>query len=61
MSFQQFQQKCADCEKEWNAAFGIVGTTIIAQAPSECPHCKSTKLETIAYGWKIEPIENSSK
>jgi len=53
MSYMQFQQRCEDCKKEWNAAFGIVGTTILASPPVKCPHCKSEKISRIAEGWKI--------
>ena len=56
MSFQQFQQRCEDCGEEWNAAFGVVGTTILAEAPQKCPKCGSANLKTIAHGWKITPI-----
>lgn len=55
MSFMQFQQRCEDCGKEWNAAFGIVGTTYIAQPPTECPHCKSERIIKIADEWKWDP------
>lgn len=48
MSYQQFQQKCRECGKTWNAAFGIVGTTIIAEPPKVCPYCKSDKIEHYA-------------
>ena len=44
MSYMQFQQQCDDCGKSWNAAFGIVGTTYIAQPPKKCPHCGSEKF-----------------
>ena len=26
MSYIQFQQRCLDCNRSWNAAFGIVGS-----------------------------------
>lgn len=58
MSFIQFQQRCKDCKKEWNAAFGIVGTTQIASAPTKCPHCKSENIEISANGWKVKPVKN---
>jgi DNA-directed RNA polymerase subunit RPC12/RpoP len=49
----QFQQRCEDCKATWNAAFGIVGTTYIAQPPTECPHCKSKNIVHHADGWKM--------
>jgi DNA-directed RNA polymerase subunit RPC12/RpoP len=52
MSFMQFQQRCDDCGKDWNAAFGIVGMTQIAAPPQKCPHCGSEKLTKLADGWK---------
>ena len=55
MSYMQFQQRCKDCDEHWNAAFGIVGTTIIAQPPAECPKCGSTKLTRMADGWIWDP------
>lgn len=49
-----FQQKCDDCGAEWNAAFGIVGLTIVAQPPKVCPKCQSTKIKHLAHGWKMD-------
>jgi rRNA maturation endonuclease Nob1 len=54
MSYMQFQQQCEDCKKTWNAAFGIVGTTYIAQPPEVCPYCGSKNLVKIADEWKTE-------
>jgi DNA-directed RNA polymerase subunit RPC12/RpoP len=51
MSYIQFRQKCEECGKEWNAAFGIVGSTIVAEPPKECPRCKSEKIIKIADDW----------
>lgn len=51
MSYIQFQQRCADCGQSWNAAFGIVGTTRIAETPERCPHCGSDKISKCADGW----------
>lgn len=51
MSYIQFQQRCADCGQSWNAAFGIVGTTRIAEAPEKCPHCGSDEISKCADGW----------
>ena len=60
MSYQQFQQKCKDCEATWNAAFGIVGTTVIAEPPHNCPKCQSTNVEFHKPGWKWEkPKDNT--
>lgn len=58
MSYMQFQQKCFDCGKTWNAAFGVVGTTIIAEAPHSCPYCDSKNIKKIADGWEMKN-ENS--
>jgi len=58
MSYMQFQQRCKACQKSWNAAlFGIVGTTYIAQPPTECPYCGSTELEKIEDHWDITPTD----
>jgi DNA-directed RNA polymerase subunit RPC12/RpoP len=51
MSYIQFQQKCLECGKTWNAAFGIVGMTQIAASPKVCPHCQSERVEKHADGW----------
>lgn len=53
MSYMQFQQKCADCGAEWNAAFGIVGMTQIAAPPKVCPKCESPNIKHLAHGWKL--------
>lgn len=47
-----FQQRCDDCKREWNAAFGITGTVYTALPPTSCEYCKSTKITRIAEGWK---------
>lgn len=52
MSYMQFRQQCFDCKKIWNAAFGMVGHTIIAQAPDKCPHCGSVNIGYYAEGWE---------
>jgi DNA-directed RNA polymerase subunit RPC12/RpoP len=54
MSYMQFRQHCLDCKEEWNAAFGIVGTSYIAQPPTACPKCKSKNIEEFAKGWKMD-------
>lgn len=51
MSYIQFRQQCDECKESWNAAFGIVGTTRIAQPPDKCPHCGSEKISKIADDW----------
>jgi hypothetical protein len=62
MSYMQFQQQCEDCGESWNAAFGIVGTTYIAQPPTECPYCNSPKIKKIADYWApITPTESSDE
>lgn len=53
MSYQQFRQRCQACKAEWNAAFGVVGQSVIAQPPVECPECGSTKLEKIVEDWEL--------
>lgn len=53
MSYIQFQQKCTNCEAEWNAAFGIVGQKQIAAPPKVCPKCGSEKIESSGLGWPI--------
>src|SRR4051812_17842366 len=50
VSFITFQQRCEDCGKTWNAAFGIVGTTQIAAPPEACPHCASKRIVKHANG-----------
>jgi hypothetical protein len=52
MSYIQFRQSCSDCGEEWNAAFGIVGTTIIAQPPEKCPKCGLKNINKIEDGWE---------
>jgi hypothetical protein len=61
MSFMQFQQQCDDCKEIWNAAFGIVGTSIIAEPPKHCPKCDSRNISKIADGWKITPVLDMGK
>lgn len=53
MSFITFQQRCDDCQSEWNAAFGIVGTVRIAEPPTACIHCHSLNIRKIADGWNL--------
>ncbi len=37
-----------------NVAFGIVGTTMIAQHPTKCPECNSSRLKRISEGWNAK-------
>lgn len=53
MSYITSQLGCNECGFEMNVAFGIQGSTIIAQHPRECPKCKSEQLLEIAHGWKM--------
>jgi hypothetical protein len=61
MSFMQFQQRCEACRAEWNAAFGIVGRSIIAEPPVKCPKWGSKAITKIADEWKITPIVSSTE
>lgn len=54
MSYQQFRQQCHDCKLIWNAAFGMVHTTIIAEAPKSCPGCGSPNISHYAHGWDYD-------
>jgi hypothetical protein len=49
-----FRQQCEDCKAVWNAAFGIVGMTKIAEPPSKCPKCGSPKIAKFADGWEMD-------
>jgi len=51
MSYVQFQQQCLDCKRTWNATFGIVGMTRLAEPPTACPYCESARIEKCADGW----------
>ncbi len=53
MSYMQFQQRCRECGEEWNAAFGLVGMTLIAQPPVKCPRCGAANISKFADGWKL--------
>lgn len=50
MSYIQFQQKCNDCGKVWNAAFGIVNNYQIAAPPEKCPYCGGKNFNKVADG-----------
>ena len=60
MSYIPFQQKCSDCQAEWNAAFGVVGMTVIAQPPVVCPECGSANITKMADGWKMKGISGET-
>ncbi len=51
MSYQQFTVQCQGCGKQMNTAFGIVGTTRIAEPVQKCPDCGSDDLKKISDGW----------
>ena len=54
MSFIQSTIKCQKCNKEMNVAFGISGTTVIADGgPKDCPDCHG-KLVKISDGWNAK-------
>lgn len=55
MSYNLFRQRCAECGAIWNAAFGMVATTLIASPPGECPHCGAGE---IAYAGPLGDVEN---
>ena len=61
MSFITFRQRCGDCQQEWNAAFGIVGSTYIAQPPTMCPHCGSPNLSNAGDGWDLSKVADASE
>jgi hypothetical protein len=54
MSYMMFQQQCKSCDHKWNAAFGIVGMTVIAAPPEKCPACQSTEIEKVADKWEVD-------
>lgn len=54
MSYIMSTIKCGGCSLEMNVAFGIQGTTLIAQWPKECPDCKSKDLKEISQGWNAK-------
>lgn len=54
MSFIMSTVQCTLCGKQMNVAFGIVGTTMIADGgPKYCPHCHG-ELKHIADGWHAD-------
>ena len=57
MSYIQSTLRCENCKKEINVAFGISGSTLIAQHPEECPYCKSKQLIKISDGWNVNPLK----
>ena len=50
MSYIQSVVQCTLCGKEMNVAFGIVGTTQIAEWPEDCPDCHGA-LKKVRDGW----------
>lgn len=44
MSFFIFRQECHSCFRTWNAQFGMVNNTLIAEPPKVCPYCQSDKV-----------------
>lgn len=52
MSYQRYTVQCQQCGKQMNTAFGVVGTTQIADPVEVCPHCGSGELTKIADGWE---------
>jgi DNA-directed RNA polymerase subunit RPC12/RpoP len=62
MSYMQFGQYCSDCGAKWIAAFGVVGTSIIAEAPKWCPQCKSTNIYQEQVSSPVtDPMTDDSK
>ena len=57
----QFRQQCVACKKIWNAAFGMVGTTLIAEPPEKCPHCGSAQIIHYAPGWDAQIDQQTSE
>ena len=55
MSYIMSTLKCGDCGHEMNVAFGVQGTTLIAQHPKCCPDCGGEHLTRIADGWHARP------
>lgn len=53
MSFIQSTAKCGSCGHEFNVAFGIVGMTVIAEWPKDCPDCHGP-LKKVAEGWSAK-------
>ena len=51
MSYIRSTLKCDDCGREMNVAFGVVGRTLIAAHPKNCPDCGSENLTKSADGW----------
>lgn len=52
MSFIMDTVKCSECKRHMNVAFGIVGTSPIAEWPTECAFCKAKPpFEKVSGGW----------
>jgi len=41
MSFIIYKVECKICGHKFNTAFGIVGTTMVAEPAKRCPKCKA--------------------
>ena len=50
MSFITYVVECPKCKERFNTAFGIQGTTLIADPLRECPDCK-IKVVKVHDGW----------
>ncbi len=61
MSYIQSRIRCNKCGKEMNVAFGIVGTSIIAEWPKVCPACQHDEFTKIADHWKFDPVQPSQR
>lgn len=56
MSFIIRRQRCGDCHKEWDAAFGVIGNSIAWKLLEQCPHCESMKISSRTIGDNEEPF-----
>jgi hypothetical protein len=56
MSYIQSRIRCDHCQFEMNVAFGIVGRTIIASWPEQCPKCGFEGFTEIAGKWQVDPV-----
>jgi hypothetical protein len=39
-----------------NVAFGLVGSTFIAEWPTQCPTCGLSQFTKIADKWEYDPV-----
>ena len=60
MSYIQSVIQCGECGKKMNVAFGIVGTSIIAEWPRACPQCNGSQFTKIADEWQYDPVPAAS-